>query len=90
MTWIVAYDIRSDKRRRRVEKVLRGYGFRVQYSVFACKIGTRQLERLRRELVAEVKDDDSLRFYMLCESCERKAIAVPDEDPFDSDPVVIF
>jgi len=87
--WVVAYDVCDDRRRRRVEKALRGYGFRVQYSVFECRIDTRKLERLKRELALEVEAEDSLRFYPLCEACERKIRTVPEDDPFDSEPIVV-
>jgi CRISPR-associated protein Cas2 len=34
--YIVAYDIRDEVRLRRVHDVVRGYGIRLQYSVFLC------------------------------------------------------
>ena len=85
MLWVVAYDVRDNRRRRRVEKVLRGYGFRVQYSVFECRIGKTKLGQLKQELCKQTKPEDSLLFYGLCEACEPKVIAVPERDPFDSD-----
>jgi len=35
---LVSYDISDDKRLRRIYKLLRGYGERVQYSVFLCQL----------------------------------------------------
>ena len=90
MLWVVAYDVHNDRRRRRVEKALRGYGFRVQYSVFECRIDTRKLERLQGELTKEIETEDRLRFYQLCESCQQKVRTVPEDDPLDSEPIVVL
>jgi hypothetical protein len=48
----VAYDVSSHKARRRIVKLLTGYGVRLQRSVFACDLTRAQecelLDRLRR------------------------------------------
>ncbi|MEO0091873.1 MAG: CRISPR-associated endonuclease Cas2 [candidate division WOR-3 bacterium] len=36
--YAVVYDITSDKERARVDKVLKGFGFRIQKSVFECRL----------------------------------------------------
>ncbi len=36
--YAVVYDIGCDRERTRVDRVLKGYGFRVQKSVFSCKL----------------------------------------------------
>ena len=46
-TYAVVYDISSDKERRMVDKILRGYGFRIQESVFECLMN----KRGRNELI---------------------------------------
>ena len=35
---LIMYDITSAKLRRRVDKVLKDYGFRLQFSVFLCRL----------------------------------------------------
>ena len=55
MRVVVSYDISDDKRRRMVAKLLEGYGYRVQYSVFECDLSLKQLQKLRRELKPYVK-----------------------------------
>jgi CRISPR-associated protein Cas2 len=45
--YAVVYDISDDKERRRVDKVLAEYGFRIQKSVYECRMSA----RLRKELV---------------------------------------
>ena len=34
--YLVSYDITSNKLRRKIEKTLKNYGFRIQYSIFQC------------------------------------------------------
>lgn len=73
MFYMVCYDISDDGRRRDVQKILEGYGKRVQYSVFDCDISDIQYRTLRDELIAKVDNDtDSLRFYPLCSACYGK------------------
>jgi len=36
--YLVCYDISDDRERTRVERILKGYGFRAQKSVFECKL----------------------------------------------------
>lgn len=84
---VVSYDVVDDKRRLKMAQALLDFGAeRVQRSVFECYIEPRQLERLqgrlRRWLDAE---EDSVRFYVLCESCRPRAEcwgqARPSEEP---------
>lgn len=67
MRVVVSYDISDDKRRRMIAKLLEGYGYRVQYSVFECDLSAKQLKKLHRELRPYVKgkEMDSVRFYPL-------------------------
>lgn len=66
MLYVVAYDIPSNKRRKKVADLLEGYGKRVQYSVFECVLSERKYlelqERLRPRVILE---EDSVRFYPL-------------------------
>lgn len=43
---LVSYDVRDAKRLRQVAKKLEGYGGRVQYSVFRCRLDRETLEKL--------------------------------------------
>ncbi|QBH13166.1 CRISPR-associated endonuclease Cas2 [Desulfobacter hydrogenophilus] len=47
---VVAYDISSNKRRNTLVKLLRGYGVRVNYSVFECRIGKAGLSALKMRI----------------------------------------
>ncbi len=71
MMVLVSYDVRTSepggaKRLRRVAKVCRNYGQRVQFSVFECIVDPAQWTKLRQALINEVDlEADSLRFYFL-------------------------
>jgi CRISPR-associated protein Cas2 len=67
MRVVVSYDISDDKRRRQVAKIMEGYGYRVQYSVFECDLNQKRLAILKRKLKPLVKGQemDSIRFYPL-------------------------
>lgn len=48
--WVVAYDISEDRERDQAERVLLGFGFRVQKSVFECRITRGQGKQLKERL----------------------------------------
>lgn len=67
--YVIAYDIPCNRRRRKVAKLLEGYGRRVQYSVFECTLTTAQLAQLEKRLRPRLKPDvDSLKVYTLSAS----------------------
>ncbi len=49
-TFIVTYDIRDDKRLRKVFKIMRNWGDHLQYSVFECQLTAMEILDLRTEL----------------------------------------
>ncbi len=64
--FVVAYDIVDDRRRTRVMKIMKGYGFHAQKSVFECYLTPAQLERLLKRLEKEIdKKMDNIRIYGL-------------------------
>ena len=71
MMVLVSYDVRTSepggaRRLRRVAKVCRNFGQRVQFSVFECLVDPAQWVRLRQQLIDEIDQEaDSLRFYFL-------------------------
>lgn len=66
MFTVISYDIVRDKPRTNVHKLLRGYGSRVQYSVFECDLTTRQLAQIQRSVRTLLDPQtDSVRFYFL-------------------------
>ncbi|MGY4610889.1 CRISPR-associated endonuclease Cas2 [Thermostichus sp. MS-CIW-38] len=44
--YVITYDIPDNKRRKKVSDLLEGYGRRVQYSVFECRLEQHQYQDL--------------------------------------------
>lgn len=78
MMVLVTYDVNSTsnggvRRLRRVAKACRDFGQRVQFSVFEIEVDPAQWTALRACLEGIIdKDVDSLRFYFLGSSWERR------------------
>lgn len=88
---VVAYDISDDKRRERVSKILEGYGERVQYSVFECRLDRMQYLRLRHALAEAIKpEEDVISFYFLCEADVRRIERIGRGPPrFEKEAVIV-
>lgn len=50
MTFVVTYDIKDPTRLRQVAKCCENWGYRVQYSVFECRLTTAQTDRFWEEI----------------------------------------
>lgn len=74
MIFVISYDIENDKVRNRISKVLEDYGYRVQESVFECRIPVQTCEELKKKLIAELKNQGNIRIYPICKECYAKAI----------------
>ena len=66
---IVAYDIASDRRLRRVAKICEDYGLRIEKSVFECDLENDEFERFWELLGEVVEDADSVIDYPIPQSC---------------------
>ncbi len=62
--YIVTYDIRDDRRLRRVFSLMRGYGDHLQYSVFRCDLSDKERVELIARLteVMKLTEDQALFF----------------------------
>lgn len=68
--YMLSYDVRDERRLKRVARVLEGFGTRLQYSVFRCCLSPRDLERLRWELTKVMDgEEDDLLIVGLCSTC---------------------
>lgn len=64
--YLVCYDIRDDKRLRRVFRTMRNWGDHLQYSVFECRLTPIDLAKCRFELTEIIKhDEDQVLFVDL-------------------------
>jgi len=61
-TYLVCYDIRDDRRLRRVHKICKGYGTPWQYSIFLCNLKDIDRVKLENELTEQMnlKQDQAL------------------------------
>ncbi|MGX7948120.1 CRISPR-associated endonuclease Cas2 [Oleidesulfovibrio alaskensis] len=79
MMYVVAYDIEDDKKRARIATLLKGFGQRVQHSVFECELSSAELTSLQQalqKLVASSGDDSNVRIYRSCKTCYAKATGI--------------
>ncbi len=53
--YLVAYDIREDRRLRSVAACVEGYGERIQYSVFVCDLSDEEAVSMRADIEVRIK-----------------------------------
>jgi len=89
MMVLVAYDVETQdksgqRRLRRVAKLCRNFGQRVQFSVFECLVDPAQWISLRSRLMAEIDPEkDSLRFYFLGANWQKRLEHVGAKPGYD-------
>ena len=89
MFYVISYDIPDDRRRGRLAKVLKGFGTRVQYSVFEAHLNQRQYTDLKHAVAGVIDlSEDSVRYYTLCGACAGR-VEVPAVGEVTSDPQTI-
>ena len=72
MFYVISYDIPDDPRRNRLAKVLKGFGTRVQYSVFEAHLTQSQFEQMKQAVSNVIDpDEDAVRYYALCPRLHR-------------------
>lgn len=88
---VISYDIKDDKRRSRIFKTLKNFGQWMQYSVFECEVDKMNFLKLKDRLdhLIDAEEDDSVRFYFLCESCKRQVERVGGEKPREEGAVIV-
>ncbi len=97
MMVLVAYDVCTlgrpgQTRLRRVAKVCKDYGQRVQNSVFECDIDPAQWTAMKEKLSSIIDPDtDSLRFYQLGKNWQRRVEHIGAKPTLDlrNDPLII-
>ena len=67
---VIAYDIADPKRLNKVAKIMKGYGSRVQKSVFEVYVDRNAIKRMKVELESVIDfQKDTVRYYRLCKVC---------------------
>jgi CRISPR-associated protein Cas2 len=88
---VISYDIKNDKRRSQIFKTLKNFGQWMQYSVFECDLSKMEYLRLKSRLdrLIDPEDEDSIRFYFLCEECKRDIERIGGVEPRKQGTVII-
>lgn len=93
---LVSYDVSTmdtagARRLRRVSKICKNYGQRVQYSVFECLVEPAQWTQMRQQLIDIIdSDQDSLRFYFLGANWRRRVEHVGAKESIDQEgPLIV-
>ena len=75
--FIVAYDIKRDRIRRKVSKILEDYGTRVQFSIFECDITQKEAEQIISRFHGLIDvETDSVIIYFYCANCKQKEVVI--------------
>ncbi len=74
--YVICYDITEPARWRKVYKLLHGYGRRLQYSIFRCRLTKLEMEKLRWELEKDLTAEDKLLILNICDKCEQKTLSL--------------
>lgn len=95
MLVLVTYDVATAdaagrRRLRRVARICKDFGQRVQYSVFECEIDPAQWAALRARLIDEIDiETDSLRFYRLGANWRPRVSHVGAKPSYDPDGALV-
>lgn len=93
---LVSYDVATSddggpRRLRRVAKICKNYGQRVQYSVFECLVDPAQWTLLRKKLEDQIDPSkDSLRYYFLGANWQKRVEHTGAKPTFDQEgPLIV-
>lgn len=76
--YVVAYDIKDDRIRDKVSKLLEKYGVRANYSVFECLFTDKQLLSTQEKIGNLInKRSDNVIYYHICLDCYTKIVYQP-------------
>jgi CRISPR-associated protein Cas2 len=88
--YAVVYDITADRERRKVEKTLKDYGFRIQKSVFECRMNKRSLQELIEQLEKLELSTGFVKIYKLEYSWKNCVIGEQKKKNIDEDHAFII
>jgi len=96
MLVLVSYDVKTSdpggtRRLRRVAKVCKNHGQRVQFSIFECIVDPAQWTKMRQNLIDEIDTTaDSLRFYFLGSNWKHRVEHIGAKESIDQEgPLII-
>lgn len=92
--YLVIYDLpdtkAANKRRKRLHKMISGYGKWTQYSVFECFLTAVQFAKLQIQIEKLIKPtEDSVRIYVLDAGAVKRTITYGSEMPRQDEAVIL-
>jgi len=84
--YLICFDVRDDKRLRKISNEMENFGSRVQRSVFECHLEAGQLLDLQQRLENWLElTEDQVRYYRLCGK-DKQQIVIDGTGRVSSDP----
>ena len=76
MRYLICYDIPDDKTRDNIVNYLERFAWRVQYSVFSCRLEPARAALVWKDLLAIAPESqgNSVLMVPLCKSCEKNLL----------------
>ena len=87
--YAVVYDVSDDKERRHVDRILTGFGFRVQKSVFECRLGRGDKAQLTGKLSDLKLKTGTIKIYRVYAGVASVVIGQPTSSP-DDEPAYLY
>ena len=84
--YLITYDIRNQKRCGKGYDIMRGYGVRLELSVFRSSLNDRDREKLRWELAQVMEEEDTLLVIGLCGGCVERVRAINPKEGWPEEP----
>ena len=81
--YVAIYDVSEDRERRRVARLLEGFGVRVQRSAFECHLSHSHREQLRRRLEELHLSSGFVCLYRQQAGSRRQTAGIAPENPVD-------
>ena len=79
--YAICYDISNDRERRSVDKLLSGYGYRRQRSVFECRLTTAARKRLQVQLDRLSSASGHVLLYRVAAGGQPETVGQAPPDP---------
>lgn len=77
--YLIAYDIQSNKKRRLVHKLLKSYGFSVQYSIFMAELRNSKYSDLKANIERIFENypnvEDTYILINICQTCRLQMVS---------------
>lgn len=80
---LVCYDVRDAGRWRKLYKMLHGYGHRIQYSIFRCRLTERETQKLYWEAMQILDKEDDFLVIPICGKCSTRIPKVNERNDWE-------